>query len=218
MTKPKSRRWTALVACATLLALARAAAAGPPLICHPFETGTAALLAWGDGPGWRTPDPTYDPGKLGQDLPRLLAADTPMLARMENLRRATVYVLRQPQLAADLLHTLVTRAAAQGPAGRLAWFDAAYLIESYRQAEQAGEGALLSVSRRPATPYRELNQLDGYAMLAALAAREGQSAEIEFARGLMARSNRIAKGHWDKARALAQPATALARNLAKFEY
>src|SRR5262245_13745814 len=127
MTKPKSRHWLAFVACATLLAFARTAAAGPPLICHPFETGTAALLPCGDGPRCRSPDTPYDRARLSQDLPRLLAAYAPLLGRMENLRRATVYVMGQPQLAAEMLDALVEHAAAQGPANRLAWFDAAYL-------------------------------------------------------------------------------------------
>jgi hypothetical protein len=214
----KSRKWMALVACTALLAIARTAVAGPPLICHPFETGTTGLLPWGDGTGWRSPDPGYDRGRLSTDLLPLLTADAPLLGRMENLRRATVYVMGEPRLATDLLNVLITRAAAQGPANRLAWFDAAYLIESYRQAEQAREGALLAGTKKPATMYRELNRLDGYAMLETLAAREGQSAEIEFVRGLMAGSNRIARGHWDKARNLARPDTPLSRSLAQFDH
>ncbi len=36
----------ALVLTAAFVALAAPALAGPPLICHPFETGSAALLPW----------------------------------------------------------------------------------------------------------------------------------------------------------------------------
>ena len=218
MFEIKTRKWLTLAACTALLTIARMAVAGPPLICHPFETGTTALLPWGNGPGWRTPDPAYDGDKLTQDMLRLLSTDGALLGRMENLRRATVYVMEHPQRAVGLLDALVARAAAQGPANRLAWFDAAYLIESYRQAEDAHQGVVLSEHKRPATRYRELNELDGSAMLDALVAREGESAEIEFTRGLMAASNRLAKRHWDRAMALAPPATPLARNLAKFEH
>ena len=40
-----------------VVALAVAAEAGPPLICHPFTTGPAKLLPWETAAsGWNTPD------------------------------------------------------------------------------------------------------------------------------------------------------------------
>ena len=46
--------------------------AGPPLLCHPFDTGGAASLPWGKR--WNAPDPGYDPARLSADTVRLLDA------------------------------------------------------------------------------------------------------------------------------------------------
>ena len=74
--------------------MASPALAGPPLICHPFVTEGGTLIAWGDGPGWNTPDHSYDITKLVADTAGALTPDTPVLTRMENLRRATIYAMR----------------------------------------------------------------------------------------------------------------------------
>ena len=68
--------------------------AGPPLICHPFEIGTAASLPFGAGRNWNSPLSTYDVNRLTADTLRLLNPETPMLVRMETLRRATIYAAR----------------------------------------------------------------------------------------------------------------------------
>ena len=39
---------------AAALLFSPAAFAGPPLLCHPFDTGGAASLPWGKG--WNVPD------------------------------------------------------------------------------------------------------------------------------------------------------------------
>src|SRR4029450_10362292 len=118
-----------------VLLVAGAAEAGPPLICHAFDAGNAPLLPWAQGQGWNTPDPKYDVHKLTADTLQLLTADAPILARMENLRRATIYPPRDKQVAAELLAAVMGRAQ-NGNASRdsLAVFDAGYLVESYRQA------------------------------------------------------------------------------------
>jgi hypothetical protein len=72
-----------VVAVAALMLVATAAHAGPPLICHPFQTGQTSLLPWANAPGWNTPDPSYDVTRLVADTTRLLAPETPVLARME---------------------------------------------------------------------------------------------------------------------------------------
>ncbi len=73
-----------LLALGFLFAIAGAAEAGPPLICHAFDAGSSALLPWGQGQGWDTPDRSYDVHRLTADTVRLLTADAPILARMEN--------------------------------------------------------------------------------------------------------------------------------------
>ena len=58
------------------LGLASVASAGPPLICHPFTTGTGApVLPWAEGNQWHQPDPGYDRASLVADTLRLLTAD-----------------------------------------------------------------------------------------------------------------------------------------------
>ena len=64
-----ARRWSPLVA------FPRTSEAGPPLICHPFATGTESVLPWGTGPGWNTPDRRYDVQRLTADTLRLLTPE-----------------------------------------------------------------------------------------------------------------------------------------------
>src|SRR5829696_226573 len=40
----------------------------------------------------------------------MLSADAPILTRMENLRRATIYAMRDPAVAQELLKTVMARA------------------------------------------------------------------------------------------------------------
>ena len=120
------------VAVAAVVLVATPALAGPPLICHPFVTEPGALIAWGKGPGWNSPDHSYDLKKLVTDTTTVLTPDAPVLTRMENLRRATIYAMRDPAVAGQLLKALMTRALQTTNNGN-AWFDAGYLIEAYRQ-------------------------------------------------------------------------------------
>src|SRR5262245_50874940 len=69
------------------------AIAGPPLICHPIETGDAKSLPWGSSADWRAAKPDYDLNRLVEDTLALLTPETPVLARMETLRRATIYAV-----------------------------------------------------------------------------------------------------------------------------
>ena len=142
---------TAVVALGVVLSLARAAEAGPPLICHPFDAGNAPLLPWARGQGWNTPDRSYDVQRLTADTMRLLTPDAPVLARMENLRRATIYAAQDRRVAAELLSAVLGQAltaAASGSRDALPWFDAGYLIESYRQASAIYKWDMLSASRK----------------------------------------------------------------------
>jgi hypothetical protein len=94
------------------LAVAGTALAGPPLICHPFDIGTARSLPIGpaDG-GWSSIDRTYDRSRLVTDTLALLTPSTPTLVRMETLRRATMYVTDDVAAAGQLLQALRARAS-----------------------------------------------------------------------------------------------------------
>ena len=85
-----------VVAVSAVVLFATPALAGPPLICHPFVTESGKLIAWGGGSGWNTPDHSYDIKKLVADTTAALTPDAPVLTRMENLRRATIYAMRDP--------------------------------------------------------------------------------------------------------------------------
>jgi hypothetical protein len=180
-----------------LVALPTLAEAGPPLICHPFQTLHADLLAWGAGPGWNTPDQRYDVQRLTTDTLRLLARDAPVLSRMENMRRAAIYATRNRQVAEELLAAVLARASAPG-ASRLAIFDAGYLIETYKQAAHLFGGA---VTNR-----------DGYSMVLRAIELSPQAAEMEFAAALMT-SGAASTTHLQRARAGTAAESLLAKNI-----
>lgn len=196
--------------------------AGPPLICHPFITAAGApLLPWAEGRGWRSPDPAYDVARLVDDTLALLSPDAPIVTRMENMRRATIYADAHPEAAAALLRAVVARtetAPSNRYAEALEWFDAGYLVETYRQLDRTYEHGMLPaeephVSLVPA----ELATVDGYALVAkALALAPEAAAELEFAASLMTREPSTA-AHRERAAAAAVPGSLLARNLAHFE-
>jgi len=199
-----------LVAIAAVAVFATPALAGPPLICHPFDVESGKLIAWGTGPGWNTPDRSYDIKKLVADTNAVLTPDSPILTRMENMRRATIYAMRDPVLAQELLKTVVARALATNRDSQ-AWFDAGYLIESYKQAVHLRE------DRKPElhawTAVDETIRVDGYNWVKKAMAMAGTSAEMEFAASLMTQGS-VASAHRAKAIAAAPKNSRLAKNLA----
>ena len=197
------------------LALASPALAGPPLICHPF-TGDGELLPWGEGRGWHSPDRDYDVRGLVRDTLALLDADAPILARMENMRRATIYAARRPEIGAELLSAVLARTKTDfGAEAAVAWFDAGYLVETYRQLDVAqgygmlpnGKTAAPLLSGLPAAP-------DGYRLVQkAIAIAPDLGAEMELAAALMAPDAASRLGHRDRAMAAAAVGSPLAANL-----
>jgi hypothetical protein len=185
------------------------ALAGPPLICHPFDVESGKLIAWGAGPGWNTPDRSYDIKKLVADTDAVLTPDSPILTRMENMRRATIYAMRDPVLAQQLLKTVMARALATTSDSR-AWFDAGYLIESYKQAVHLREDRKPEL--RAWTAVDETIRVDGYNWVKKAMAMTGTSAEMEFAASLMTQGS-VASAHRAKAIAAAPKGSLLARNL-----
>jgi hypothetical protein len=106
-----------------------------------------------------------------------------------------------------------TRAAA------LEWFDAGYLVETYRQLGLVYEYDMRPGKERfvPLVP-TEFEQLDGYELLQralALALAPEAKGEIDFAASLMTREPLTAT-HRKRAAAAAAPRSLLAQNLAIF--
>src|SRR5262245_6752273 len=79
-----------LITMGLLLALVRPAPAGPVLICKNYEIGAAKTLPWG-GWEWRPGNPDYDINRKVEDTLALLTPETPVIVRMETLRRAVIY-------------------------------------------------------------------------------------------------------------------------------
>lgn len=127
----------ARVACGVLvlaLCAARPVLAGAPLICFPFDIQGARSLPFG-ADGFHDFDRSYDTSRLVADTVALLTPGTPVIVRMETLRRATIYVQQKPALGPVLLAALEQRARSAGPdLAALADFDLGYAIETFRQA------------------------------------------------------------------------------------
>ena len=204
------------IACGTLACAVGVAEAGPPLLCHPFDAGKAQLLPWSGGEGWNNLDRSYDVQHLTADTLRLLSPEAPVLARMENLRRATIYAAQDRRVAAELMSAVLTRAlttAAKDSRDPLAWFDAGYLVESYRQASHVYKWDMLSNSERTAWTLRsEPVGADGYAFVRKALQLGGSNPEMEFAASLM-REGPVSAEHRQRAAAGATAGSLLAKNL-----
>jgi hypothetical protein len=212
MQNPSPRSLRRLMAAIALVSIANVAEAGPPLICHPFDTGSAALLPWGQGAGWNTPDASYNVRRLVADTTKLLAVETPILARMENLRRATIYAAQNRDTAFELLTAVLGRALTAQTAGSrdpLPFFDAAYVVEAFKQARGLHRW---NPPREGDWYSSELGQLNGYAFIQRALTLAGNNAEMEFAASLM-QQGAAAEAHRRRALAGAARGSLLAKNL-----
>lgn len=138
------RRFPAALASLAVLGLAVPAFAGPPLLCHPYNIGTAKSLPWSGASSWFDGAPGYDVQRVVSDTEALLTPATPVIVRMETLRRAAIYASRDRAVATQLLQRLVARAEATKTAGTpdpLAFLDAAYVAGAYREIGMLGKSA-----------------------------------------------------------------------------
>jgi hypothetical protein len=206
---------------ATSLLLATAAQAGPPLICHTIEIGQAKSLPW-NGRNWNlSGGESYDTKNLVRDTLEILVPDTPVLVRMETLRRATLYARKDPVAAKELLarlHARATSAESSGHPEALAWFDVGYLAETYKQWIGQNLPHMTDGMRMDANPAAGV---DGYALVkkaVALrsAALQRDDPQMEFAAALITLSGPPAehREHAQKAIAGAKTDSLLAQNLA----
>jgi len=202
-----------VVLLATLLCLATVAKAGPPLICHSVEIGAAKSLPWISHDWNLSGGETYDTKNLVRDTLEILAPDTPVLVRMETLRRATLYARKDPLAAKELLARLHARATPAESSGRpdaLAWFDLGYLAEAYKQ--WIGQ-SWMKVSKDEQNPAAGL---DGYALVKKAIGLRGSDPQMEFAAALITLSGPAEehRQHALKAIAGAKIDPLLAQNLA----
>ena len=191
---------------ALLLVLAIAAQAGPLLICHPIEIGQAKSLPWTSNNWNLSGNEKYDLKRLVPDALAILDSNTRVLVRMETLRRATLYARKNPQVAKELLSRLHARATSAETAGHpdaLAWFDAGYLAESYKQ----------WIGKDQPNPAAGI---DGYAWVKRAISLRGKDPQIEFAAALITIGGpaKDCQKHAQKAIAGAKTDPLLAQNLA----
>jgi hypothetical protein len=209
-----------LITVGLLLTLVRPAPAGPVLICKNYEIGAAKSLPWG-GSDWRSVKPDYDINRLVEDTLALLTPETPVIVRMETLRRAVIYAAwsrvdrevnyakRNDNAAQELFSRIMgnTKQSAFQSASKkpdpLRLFDAGFFLESWKQAYVDGSG------KKPV-------DFDGYALVKQAIALRGNDPEMEFAAALITsiRSDKAAhRAHLQKAIAGAPEGSLLARNI-----
>lgn len=198
------------------LGVATPALAGPPLLCHPFDIGTARSLPWDGADGWQDGRAGYNVANLVADTEALLTRSTPILVRMETLRRAAIYAGQDRQVAARLLARLTDRAHDLEKAGRpdaLAFLDAAYITEALRQGS-----AIARVSEflgRWVFSGDAIGKADGYALVKKSLTLRPNDPALEFAAALIVadRHRDAYPEHARKARAGASQDALLARNI-----
>jgi hypothetical protein len=175
MTKCSRAAVTASFIVAALCAAAPAFA-GPPLLCFPFEIGAERTLPMGTG-GWHEIDRAYNVSHLVDDTMRLLTPQTPVIARMETIRRATIYASKNPAAGTSLLTALQTRARVGNADAAHAVFDFGYLVETYKQATWIFS-----------KPVDGLDAIDGYNLVLKARALQGDPA-MEFAAAVITEGN-----------------------------
>jgi len=180
-----------------LLGLAGAVRAGPPAICWPLEIGDAKTLPAEDE------GLAKDPGRVVEETLELLDGSLPVLARMETLRRASLYLADSPAGRHALTRALATRvldAEADGRPAALAWFDAGYAAGCFEQlrSEESPRG------------YRWVRHANGLA---------GGDARMEYALCLLTLMDgpELFRAHLAKVEAGAGEDPLLAKNLAELK-
>ena len=185
-----------------LTLLACSALAGPPMICHSIEIGGAKSLPWGSWPNWDSRLPKYDTTHLIADTLDLLTSQTPVMVRMETLRRAAIYASRNPDLTRELAQRLVERTK-QTQSDPLAFFDAGYFIEAVHQ-------------NAPIAKTDPLVGMDGYP-LAKKGLQDKDVAAVEYGLALIRANTAWPNEHYRNAVLGAQEGSLLAANLLRFE-
>jgi hypothetical protein len=212
--KISSLKYFAVFAAACVF-IAGAAVAGPPLICHSIDIGSAQSLPWSSS-GWNlSGQETYNVDNLVKDTLALLGPSTPVLVRMETVRRATLYAQQRTPIAKELLFRLEARTR-ENPKDALAAFDFGYLVECYRQASWLRQHTDWLKASADATTTNFAMKLDGYESVRKAIALRGTDPQMEFAAALMTidGSHEAHDRHLHNAMAGAKADALLARNLA----
>jgi hypothetical protein len=200
-------------ALAVFVMMAAPVFAGPPLVCHPINIGSAQSLPWTSATWNLSGGVNYDVSHLVAGTLALLGPEAPVLVRMETIRRAALYSQNNAAVARELLAGLEARVT-HGQHDALADFDYGYLIETYRQLDMA-----LRMSRGAGSRAGWVNPaagLDGYAWVKKAIGMRERDAEMEFAAALITTENskQDYPEHVEKARAGMKEDPLLAQNVA----
>jgi hypothetical protein len=217
MTRVSMRSVTGILTLVALAATAEVALAGPPLLCHPFDIGTAKSLTWDNSHGWQGSTGVATMKTLVADTEALLTPDTPVIVRMETLRRAALYASTDAQVATELVTRFQSRAAS-AKKGSLETFDAGYLIETLGQISRMDgwkrdDGATIQTAALKSL----VGKANGESMIQESLAANADDPALEFAAALVAASYKDRRAdymkHAQKARAGAAKDALLTKNL-----
>ncbi len=195
--------------------MASPALAGPPLLCHPFDIGQARSLPWDGTRSWYQGQAGYDIRHLVSETEALLTPSTPVIVRMETLRRAVIYASQDRATAGTLMGRMTERARASEATGHpdpLAFLDAAYVTEALREVSMLGQ--MSEFHDRAAALAGIAGPGDGYALIQKSLLQRPDDPTLHFAAALIGSENRQTyAAHATKARAGAERNALLARNI-----
>jgi hypothetical protein len=203
-----------LTTLALVLAVAAPALAGPPLLCHPFDIGAARSLPWDGKGGWSQGQADYPLGQLVADTEAILQPGTPVIVRMETLRRAAIYASHDPAVASALIDRLTAKArASHHAADGMAALDAAYLIEALHQVTMLGQSGEFN-GRIPGVK-RILAGYDAAPLVAQAVQARPSDPAVAFAAAMitMGKDTQAYGAHATRARAGVAQDALLARNI-----
>lgn len=195
------------VVLAAIVLLTSPALAGPPLLCHPLDVAGHDTLPFGEG-RFET-HASYPIDSAIPDTLARLAPDTPVIVRIETLRRAAIYLKDDAARRGRLLRLLQQRildAEARNEPDALAWFDAGYLVQVYDQ---------YGVVSHDLRDCGAASGVAGYGWVCKAMTLRGDDGQMELGAALMTLMARtpIAAGHLQRARAASHGDALLARNL-----
>lgn len=179
---------------------------GPPLICRGLEIDGAPTLPLPDGSEAPSVRRT-----LVHDTLALLDARTPVVVRMETVRRALLLGQRDRETLGALFIALQTRAldsAARGKGDALAWFDAGYMAAAWRELD--GQGAPIAGLK---------DGCAGYAWIVKAIELAGDDGAMEFGAALATHpamhkgTHEVYRRHLARAAALSKGEGMLGKNL-----
>ena len=206
----------ALMTVSVLAAASVPALAGPPLICHRLDIGSAQSLPWGtNSVYWDQPLENYNLSHLVDETLALLSRNSPVIVHMETIRRAVIYARHSPEVSKKLLLKMSDRARRAEPGNSnatLAWFDYGYLIEATKEAGWAHDNG-------GAEGENVAMNLDGYSWATKALAASNDDPQMEFALALIVMGRSDLRSHSEYAQAALAGSSSdpmLARNLSTY--